>query len=232
MPQTFQLSNFTGPLDLLLSLVEDKKKDISEVAISEVTDTFLQYLEQMADNHDGQELADFLIVAARLLYLKSRALMPAFLPPDMEDSGAHLADQLRVYQKFVAASRTLHENWLDKKLSVYRNEPVRIIIPEGLPENVTVESLHNACERLIKRLRPPKPLPTTTIDRSVSIKEKIQHLRNLLARGTFNLLDAVSSRENRTELIVSFLALLELVKTRVVAIEQTEQFGDIVVNKV
>lgn len=229
MPAEFTLSNFTGPLDLLLSLIENKKTDISEIAMAEVTDHFLQYLDTADENYDGQELADFLVVAARLLYLKSRAILPAFMPE--EDPGPSLADQLRLYQRFVVASRELDRRWLAPNFSAYRIEPVRVIIPEGLPGNVTVQALESSFARLIKKLRPPKPLLQTTIDRAISIKEKIQQLRTLLARGKFNLLDVVSSPENRTELIVSFLALLELVKLRVVAITQEDQFGDIVVSR-
>src|SRR3989338_3239023 len=230
MPVTFQLANFTGPLDLLLSLIEEKKTDISEIAIAEVNDGFLQYLETM-DNHDGQELADFLVVAARLLYLKSRAILPAFLPlEDEKDSGQSLADQLRLYQRFVIASREMNRRWLAHNFSAFRVQSVRVIIPEGLPSNVTIDALKESFERLLKKLRPPKPLPFATIDRAVSIKEKIQHLRQLLSRGAFSFLDSFSSRENRTELIVSFLALLELVKIRVVKIDQQEQFGDILVS--
>ncbi len=227
----FTTKEFNGPLDLLLSLIEDKKKDISEVAISEVTDQFLQYLQAMPeDDRAGDEVADFLIVAARLLYLKSRALLPMFAP--IEDEGPSLADQLRLYQHFVKVSRDLNRRWLEKAHGYFRNHPVEIIIPEGLPTNVSLQTLAECMAKLVHKLKPPKPLPQTKIDARVSLKEKIEHLRNLLnTQSSYNLLDSMSERGNRTEIIVSFLAILELAKQRIVNINQDEQFGDIIINK-
>ena len=227
----FTTKEFNGPLDLLLSLIEDKKKDISEVAISEVTDQFLQYLQAMPeDERAGDEVADFLIVAARLLYLKSRALLPMFAP--IEDEGPSLADQLRLYQHFVKVSRDLNRRWLEKAHGYFRNHPVEIIIPEGLPTNVSLQTLAESMAKLVHKLKPPKPLPQTKIDARVSLKEKIEHLRNLLnTQSSYNLLDSMSERGNRTEIIVSFLAILELAKQRIVNINQDEQFGDIIINK-
>lgn len=227
----FTTKEFNGPLDLLLSLIEDKKKDISEVAISEVTDQFLQYLQALPeDERVGDEVADFLIVAARLLYMKSRALLPMFA--SIEEEGPSLADQLRLYQHFVVVSRELNRQWLEKAHGYFRNHPVEIIIPEGLPHNVSLQSLAESMTRLVAKLKPPKPLPQTKIDARVSLKEKIAHLRQLLDTHTsYNLLDTVSERGNRTEIIVCFLAILELAKQRIVDITQDEHFGDIMINK-
>lgn len=227
----FTSKEFNGPLDLLLALIEDKKKDISEVAISEVTDQFLQYLQAMPeDDRAGDEVADFLVVAARLLYLKSRALLPMFAP--IEDEGPSLADQLRLYQHFVVVSRDLNRRWLEKMHGYFRNHPVEIIIPEGLPTNVSAQSLAESMTKLVHKLKPPKPLPQTKIDARVSLKEKIEHLRKLLdTQSSYNLLDSMSERGNRTEMIVSFLAILELAKQRIVHINQDEHFGDIIIQK-
>lgn len=227
----FTTKEFNGPLDLLLALIEDKKKDISEVAISEVTDQFLQYLNAMPEDDRGaDEVADFLIVAARLLYLKSRAILPMFAP--IEDEGPNLADQLRLYQHFVKVSHDLNRRWLEKAHSYFRNHPVEIIIPEGLPENVSLQTLGESMTKLVHKLKPPKPLPQTKIDGRVSLKEKIEHLRKLLdTQSSYSLLDSMSERGNRTEIIVSFLAILELAKQRIVDINQAEEFGDIIINK-
>lgn len=227
----FTSQEFTGPLDLLLALIEDKKKDISEVAISEVTDQFLQYLQALPeDERAGDEVADFLIVAARLLYMKSRALLPMFAPT--EDEGPNLADQLRLYQHFVKVSHEVNRRWLETAHSFFRNHPVEIIIPEGLPENVSLQSLAESMTRLVTKLKPPKPLPQTKIDARISLREKIEHLRNLLnTQSSYNLSDALSERGNRTEIIVSFLAILELAKQRIVEINQDEEFGDILIKK-
>lgn len=228
----FNVKEFSGPLDLLLALIEDKKKDISEVAISDVTDQFLQYITAMPeDDRAGDEVADFLVVAARLLYLKSRTLLPMFMPP--EDEGPSLADQLRLYQRFVQVSRDLNRRWLERAHSYFRSQPVEIIIPEGLPDNVSLTSLAESMHKLVRKLKPPKPLPQTRIDARVTLKEKIEHLRNLLnTRSSYSLHDILNERGNRTEIIVSFLAILELAKQRIVTIDQEELGGDILINKI
>lgn len=227
----FTSQEFNGPLDLLLALIEDKKKDISEVSISEVTDQFLQYLTALPeDERAADEVADFLVVAARLLFMKSRALLPMFAP--IEEEGPSLADQLRLYQHFVKVSRDLNRRWLEQLHSYFRSEPVEIIISEDLPANVSVQSLAESMNRLVQKLKPPKPLQQTKIDSRVSLREKIEHLRKLLnTQSSYNLLDSLSERGNRTEIIVSFLAILELAKQQIVHINQSEEFGDILVQQ-
>ncbi len=222
-----QLQQFSGPLDLLLSLIEDEKMDITTVSLSTVTEQYLKYI----DEHEeipAEELADFLTVAAKLLLLKSKLLLPKFLPE--EDEEPDLASQLRLYKAFVEASRTVHRLWLSEKRGVFRVEPVRKVEGFVPPENVTVDSLHTRMVQLLKRLKPLKALPKTTIDKTVSLKEKIHHIRMLLSKDKKVLFhEVLDNTRNKTEVIVGFLALLELVKQRSAILQQDETFSDIVI---
>ena len=223
------LKQFTGPLDALLQLVEERKVPITELSISAVTEQYLQYLDTL-EEADPNDLADFLVVAAKLLLLKSKALLPQFAPE--EDEGPNLIDQLRLYKMFVVASRQLEARWLAALRSYGRSEPIRVVVDPTPPANVTIDSLRLSMTKLVQRLKPPKPLPFTTIDRTVSLKEKIAHLRQLLTQhGSINFFTMVADRASRTDVIVGFLALLELVKQQAAAVDQDTLFGDIVIKR-
>ncbi|KKW42327.1 MAG: Chromosome segregation and condensation protein ScpA [Candidatus Magasanikbacteria bacterium GW2011_GWA2_56_11] len=229
MTTHFTLKEFSGPLDLLLSLIAEKKMDVGELAISDVTEQFLAYLDTLEEKRP-EEVADFLVIATRLLLLKAKTLLPQ-LSAD-EDAGPSLADQLRLYKRFVEASRELDRRWLSPERSVGRVEPPRVVVRPEPPVNFSPSHLEEAMRRLVSRLRLPKPLPHTTIDRAVSLKEKLDAIRTLLTeRRAFTFFGDIAHRQNRTDLIVSFLALLELMKQRLVALEQPAPFGDITINR-
>jgi len=227
---TFQTGHFDGPLDLLLSLLGEKKLDITLLTLSEITEQYLTYLDTLEDRDTG-ELADFLVVATKLLLLKSRSLLPQFFPE--EDEGPSLEDQLRLYKKFVDASKHIHSLWQGAGKSVFRVEPPRRVEGFAPGHNVSDSSLRSSMVLLLKRLQPPKALPKTHIDKTVSIKEKIQHIRGILKRKKqVNFFEVMSETHSKTELIVGFLALLELVKQRSVQLDQERTFENIVIQRV
>jgi segregation and condensation protein A len=224
-----KLDQFSGPLDLLLSLIADEKLDITTIALSRVTEQYLDYLGQV-DEKDANELADFLVVATRLLLLKSRALLPQLMPEP--DDGPSLEAQLRLYKIFVDASKKIQKLWSSADGGHWRIEPPRrseVFVP---PENVSVERLRGIMVQLINRLRPPKALPRTVIDKSVSIQEKIERIRSLFRQvKSLSFLEMVNESRSRTEIIISFMAILELMKQQVVTLSQEDQFGDIVIHR-
>ncbi len=224
-----QFSSFAGPLDLLLSLIDEKKMEISEVSISSVTEGFLAHLDTLEET-EAEELADFLVIAAKLLFLKSKNLL--LLQETEEDEGISLEDQLKLYREFVKASKSLNEKWMSGKIGYERIEPPRIPKEIPLPENLTVHEIQSAIERLLERIKPPKPLPETRIDRTVSLKETVARLRTLLdtAKKT-SFKQWIPDSASRTEIIVGFLALLELVKQKEIDVKQSEAFSDIAIAK-
>ena len=108
MPYTVRVEKFEGPLDLLLQLIEGEKLEITEISLVQVTEPFVQHVRERQGAIPPEELADFLVVAAKLIYLKSRALLPE-LTDQALDEGPDLADQLRMYRAFVEASNRLGE---------------------------------------------------------------------------------------------------------------------------
>ena len=214
---TIRVGEFEGPYDVLLSLIEEQKLSITEISLSTVTEQYLQYIDTL-ETEKPEELADFLVVATKLLLAKSRMLLPQFGAP--EEEGPSLEEQLKLYKQFIDSSKKLNERWLDGRKGAYRTEPARKaegFIPGA---KVTLDGLHQSMLQLVHRLAPPKALRQTHRDKSISVKEKIDHIRSVL------------DKSNKTEVIVGFLALLEIMKTKTVALSQEEQFGDIMINRV
>lgn len=230
MKKDFKLEQFSGPLDLLLSLIQEKKLDISEVAISEVTEQYLEYLDTLEENR-AEELADFLVIASKLLLFKSNLLLPQFVPE--EDEGPSLEDQLRLYKMFVERSKDINNLWLNENRGFFRIEPLRKAKEFVPPTNLVLEKMHESMLQLVNRIAPPKELPQARIDKAVSVKEKIDSIRMLLRKSkSFSFREVLQSSQNKTEVIVGFLAMLELVKQRMIGLRQQESFGDIVIERV
>lgn len=224
MAHEIKLEKFQGPLDLLLQLIELEKLNITEVSLSQITEQFLGYLDKL-ENDRSEELADFLVIGTKLVYLKSRTLLP-YLYPEEED-GPSLADQLKMYQQYISASKKLNILWSQNRISYGRVEPPVKATEFVLPLNARAEDLLKSIQKLVSRLRPANPLPKITIDRAVSVKQKIESIwTTLKLHKKMNFNDLISQSENKTDVIVSFLALLELMRDQKAYIDQENSFGN------
>lgn len=224
------LEQFQGPLDLLLSLIEEEKMVITDISISHVTEQFFQYLTTLEEKNP-EELADFLVVASRLVFLKSKNLLPYLLPK--EDEGPSLADQLKLYKRYADASKSVLALWERGRVAYGRVEPPTPVEGFLMPLNATGEHLKNSFLVLLKRLKPLAALPQVSIDRTISVKQKIESIfKTLQDFKNINFGDVIKGATSRTEVIVSFLAILELVKQERVAANQADAFGDLVLTRV
>jgi segregation and condensation protein A len=225
---TFRIEHFEGPLDLLLQLVESQELDISTVSLATVADQFVRYVEE-SQQIPLEEMADFLVVAAKLIYLKSKLLLPSLVDQELEE-GPDLETQLRRYRAFVEASKQIDEMWKSglrsfprERRAVKQREP-KFVPPQG----VTAESLSELLRRVISRLEPLRRMPEAAVERVINIQEKIGGLLKRIreqARTTFH--EFIGGKATKPEVVVSFLALLELVKQRFVRVAQGEIFEDI-----
>lgn len=224
-----RIASFEGPLDLLLQLVEAQKLEITEVSLVQVTEPFLQYLRGAEGRLLPHELADFLLIAAKLVYLKSKALLPSLQDAELEE-GPDLASQLKMYQLFAKAAITLGALARASTTSWGRPRPSLPPLEIGFrpPSELTLEILTQSYRALVRRLEPLLQLPQAAVDRVISLEEKMAHLTRRLAqvkRVSFHAFLAES--ESRLEVAVSFLALLELIKQRSLRVEQTDLFSEI-----
>jgi segregation and condensation protein A len=227
----FKIEKFEGPLDLLLGLIEQEKLSISEISLSKIADQYLESLKLVA-KRDPDELADFLVVAARLLLIKSRELLSQETVP--EDEGPSLEAQLKMYKIFWEAAQKLEARIKQKRFLFFRDKLPVLIAPRfSPPPSASAEKLHAVFLDVLAKITPVIKYPEERLKRVVSIQEKIDRIRGLMEKGkTIRFHDILEGSRDKTEVVVNFLALLELVRSRHVSAEQSEEFGEIVINKV
>lgn len=222
---------FEGPLDLLLHLIEREQLDITKVALAQVTDQYLQYLAVLKEI-EAETLTDFLVVAARLLLIKSNALLPkpppTLLEDEEEDLGDQLARQLSIYKQFKEVARTLGQRELDDLRGFVRLAPPPQIEPRLSLDDVTVYDLLDAVRRALA-VRPADPGVDEVVSPIVvTIGEQMALIRDRVsARGRLSFTQLLRRSATRLEVIVTFIALLELIKQYIVDVQQDAPFGDI-----
>lgn len=227
MAYTVNIDHFEGPLDLLLQLVEKNELEIAQVSLATVADQFVQYMKSAPV--PPEEMADFLVVASKLVYMKSQLLLPGFTDQEMEE-GPDLEAQLRQYQMFVAAARSIDKDWgsgqhsYGRALMFVRRREVKFVPPT----NATTEVLHDLMQRVIARIEPIVRLPKAAVKRAISIHERIRDLfKRIQQHAQLSFRTFVGNTKHKEEAIVSFLALLELIKLRFVVVAQGDLFHDI-----
>ena len=226
------LDSFEGPLDLLLRLIEKAELDITTISLAKVTDQYLAYIRQLDVIHPDL-LADFLVVAAKLILIKSRALLPR--PPrpeeEEEDVGEDLVRQLEEYRRFKEASQHLREIEAAGLRSYVRLAPPPVQ-PKGLaPGEVSLPELLAALERALGSV-PTVPVSTVVAPLSITIDDKIRTVEAALAAGRrVHFAGLLMRAQSRVEVIVTFLAILELIKRGRVVAQQEAAFGEIYITQ-
>ncbi len=232
-----KLEKFEGPLSLLLKLIEKEKLDITEVSLAKIADQYIDYVRH--NEIKPEEMADFLVVAARLLFIKSKALLP-FLLPEEEEEADDLEQQLKMYREFVEASEIIKKMIGKQKFMFTRDinkSGRRLIVGAGNifapPKNITTSNLCAIFNEILERLKPSEKLKEEKIEDSISIEDKILHIQNMLLNHLKLTFSKVLERaHSKTEIIVSFLAILELMRQRQIILNQDKLFGDIVIQKI
>lgn len=222
--------SFSGPLHLLLELIQKQELPITEISLAKVTDEFLNYIEKQ--NVPAEELADFLVIATRLLYIKSKAILP--IPEVEEEEISLLADQLKMYQEFVTATKHVADLFVAPVYLFAREKAeAQPVVEFAPPENAGNLELHDAFRRLLKKLEPFFMLRQESMRRVVSVQQRINQIHTIIQQRV-NLVfsDLVVGSQSKVEVVVSFLALLELVKSRLVKAVQEDGLSDIQITHV
>ena len=204
---------------------------ITEISLAQVTEGYLRYIE--TQEVPPSELADFLIVATKLLLIKSQAILPVEQEV-FEDDSSKLALQLRLYKEFVDASKILEDLFMNTHTSFERAQADLVKVQPGeIVTNVTSGMLQEAFAGLLKRLEPFFKLQTAALDRVVSVKERLQEIHQaILARANMTFRQIASGGKSKVDIVVSFLALLELVKQQIVHVVQGSAFEEIEIKRV
>jgi segregation and condensation protein A len=227
-----QLPTFEGPLDLLLHLVEREELDITTIALAQVTDQYLAYTAEL-ERHQAGEMAEFLVVAAKLLLIKSRALLPRppALSSEEEEVGEDLVRQLQAYKRFKEIAKLLHERERQGLHSYVRVAPRPRLEPQLDTGNVSLNDLLIYVQEALDAL-PAPPVGEVVTPIAVTIGEQITRIEKQLAhRRQVRFREFLSKATSRIEIIVTLWAVLELVKQKRARVRQEELFGEILIEQ-
>ncbi len=227
-PFTIKTEVFEGPFDLLLSLVEKRKLFINDISLAKVTDDFISHIQNfeklpMADS------AQFILIASTLLLIKSKSLLPSLTLTEEEEEGIHdLETRLKIYQRMKDASVNI-KNLFGSQI-IFSQSQIKPIDPVfSLHESMNLLSLAQAIKDIIKSLPKKEMIPKAVVRKVISLEDMIDDLTKRINQGLrikFSEFSATHKKE-RVNVIVSFLAMLELVKQGAIHVTQEQNFGDI-----
>lgn len=227
----FKLENFEGPLDLLLHLIKDSKLDIMTVKLADITEQYLEYMKDL-DSIDMDRASEFITVAATLLEIKSKHLLPVEAEEtddEEEDSETLLLRRLKEYELFKQTGQRLRE--IEDINKLYRapgkeTEKVKIVI-----KDMVLEKLLDAFANLLSRQKArgaEKPEPKTVVKDRFTVAEKMVSIRSYTREHKrFPFEELFANDMTKSEMINVFLALLELLKLQTLRVEQSNIFGQI-----
>ena len=222
----FQVTSeqFSGPLDILLHLIEQRKLDISLISLSQVTDDYLKYLEQ--NPISAEELSDFLVIATKLLFIKSANLLP--LNRAEQEEALELEHKLLEFQKVKAMVRNL-------KMAVKNRNPFfertsnlleyKLFVP---PSDFDVENLYDFFKKIFESIH-YIDIQNLEFKKILKLEKAMLRFKKLLEKNPLMLFDDIQKRVHKSELIIYFLALLHLVRMGRVMISQPKLFGKITI---
>jgi segregation and condensation protein A len=218
---------FEGPLDLLLNLIEKRKLFINDIALSKVADDYIAYLQSL-EKFPIADSADFLVIASTLLLIKSRSLLPNLsLTDDEQKDIGDLEKRLKIYQRIKELSVHI-KNQFGKEI-IFTAEPRKMLPVFSPDQSMTKESFLQAILNVIKALPKVENIPKAIVRKVMSLEEMIGNLTQRIQSSiklSFREFAKVG-KEERVNVIISFLAMLELVKQGVVNVRQNNQFEDI-----
>jgi len=224
---------YEGPLNLLLNLIEHAELDITTVSLAMVTDQYLVHINSM-DQLNADEISAFLVIAAKLIQIKSEALLPRppAREPGEEDDGKSLIDQLKLYKRFKEIGAWLNAREQANLRTYLRVAPPPKLEPKLDLSNITLERLVAAAEEAFAKEQIKKPLATVISAPRITIREKIEMITKVmkdLERSSFSSL--IKGSSSRLEIVVTFLAMLELIKRYRVQACQEGLFSEIEIDR-
>ena len=231
-----QIEQFEGPLDLLLHLIGKARIDIEDIFVSKVTGQYLEYISKM-DRMHMESASEFIEMAAMLVYIKSRMLLPSSEEDEEieEDPEQELILRLKTYKAFKDAAESL-KTYEKNALCVYYRLPEEVEDERIELEEMSLQSLIEAYEETFGRIPDSKPerIEEVAIQHDIfTIKGKTKHILKALNQfGSATFFSLFSEARSRIEVAVTFIALLELIHENVVSIRQNDLYEDIQISKI
>jgi segregation and condensation protein A len=222
------LEKFEGPLDLLVRLIEEQKLDITRLNLAKVADDYLEYIRSNSQI-DLESLADFVNVASRIILIKSQSILPSLeISEEEEKEIVDLEYKLREYQKFKEASEKIGKLRDAGRVSFSRDFLLGVATQYSAPKNLNIFDLKKTLLGVIAQIVLPEKLPQESVREIITLEEKIEELQSSLSkRVETSFREISSSARDKVEIIVAFLAMLEMVKQRIIDVEQGDLFEEI-----
>ncbi len=240
-----KLDVFEGPLDLLLHLIEKNKFNIFDIPIVDITNQYLEYLDAM-EEENMDVMSEFLVMAATLISIKSKMLLPKEEDPEEgeeEDPRAELVKSLLEYKMYKYASTELKDMSIDAGNAFYKKESIpkevkeikEEVDPAELLSDITMQKMseifHTLLKREIDRVDPVRSKFGTITRDEIRLEDRMVEIRNeVKGLRSINFKTLLGRKRGKINIIVSFLAILELMKTGILNIRQEEMFGDIIID--
>ncbi len=232
-----KLENFEGPLDLLLHLIDKNKMDIYDVRLSEITDQYIEYINEM-ESHNLDIASEFLVIASTLVYLKSKELLPKEIEDEAELTEEELLRRIIEYKKYKEISKKLKEFFIENSKR-FSKSPEKIELPkQKLEKEYSNELIYSNYKRLIennevKINKNAENIEKIAIRENFSVTAKVKEIFKELSKKpkfVFNKLFSINTKP-KAEVVTAFTGVLELTRRNKIITEQEELFGDIIVEK-
>jgi segregation and condensation protein A len=225
---------FEGPLDLLLELILKNKLDITDISLAEVADQFIVYMQENSEVIGPEHLSDFLLIAGKLVLIKSKAILPLLeLEKEEEEDIEELKRRLREYKKFKEIFPEIRKLYESKQQFFGKAGYAGVGTIFCPPQNLSLGDLEGLFALAIAKMPVKEILGERKKIDVISIGDKINELREkLISRMEITFRSVIIGSKNKVEVIVTFLAMLELVRKNHAVIEQEEMFGEINIRKV
>lgn len=242
MDYQVRISNFEGPFDLLFHLIEKSEMNIYDIPIAEITNQYLEYIYDIG-NLDLDNASEFIVMAATLLEIKSKMLLPKDpsskdeASSDLDDPRAELVQKLIEYKKYKDISMIL-KPMEEKRINVvYKNaEIIDDVKEDKLLLNITLEDIKEAFNEIAKRRAEEKSinegLEQELMQEEFTVDDKIDDIRKFVRCNKNTVFsELITGSKNKFEIIITFLAMLELIRLREITVYQNSIYGDIIINQ-
>lgn len=232
------IGDFEGPLDLLLHLIKQDKKDIFDISITDITEKYIDYIKKMEElNLDIA--SEYLVMAAELIEMKSRHLLPLENKQEdieeIENPEEELKKRLLEYQKYKETKNTFLE-LAEKRSNYYTKTPEKMTLytDKKIINNseITANDLLNALQKLLERRLYQKPLNTKITKKELSVKERVDKIRSILKKEKTIRFDDLFDNFEKSYVIVTFLSILEMAKNGEINLKQKNNFEEIYLERV
>lgn len=228
-----KIKNFEGPLDLLLQLIEGEKLDITQISLAKITDEYINHINEL--DPKSYDVAEFLVIASKLIYIKSKAILPTFDNEEEEEEIEDLRKKLEEYKKYKEAAKLFHETLETGYRSFQRKNGPKFVLKKFTPpEGIDLGSLLNIFKDVLANIPEEEVAEKEEVfEKKISVEEKIFELKKFFGKKKkISFRDVLKQAKTKHEVVVSFLAVLDLIKQKSIEVKQDKNFGDIIISAI